>query len=540
MAVLVAMAVVVLALESVQAAPERAVIGSVSLLALLGNFMMLDARRHALGRARRIAGRARAILAAVAEADADSSDPIADIDRRLEAIDAAIAPVRHRLTRRHHRTGLPTREPLLTAMRKDLSAGAGGTLAIFEFCDFDRLSAFDLDVAEEAMARLAERIARMVGDHAWVAQIDRARIGVWFTRANRDATASEIDAICYALTEAIVIDNQPIAPEMAAGRASAPDDGADAAELLMAAIATLAGIQRRVDPAAGSAAPAMHRAREAFTLEQDLRQAVARGEFELAYQPLVDAAHHRVCGAEALIRWRHPQRGLVQPGEFIPVVEATGLAEEVGLWALNAACRQVRQWRRDGLDGLSVAVNLSAGQLARGDLADIVARTMARHRIGAGMLEIELTETVAAGDVERAQRLFDALRKHGVAIAIDDFGTGYSSLSYLRQLSFDKLKIDREFVDHVDQRPASQAICQSLIALGRGLGIRVLAEGVERREEFDWLHRHGCTLFQGFHFGRPMTAHDLGILAADPAVAQLTSAAAPSALRDSIEKRMQG
>jgi EAL domain-containing protein (putative c-di-GMP-specific phosphodiesterase class I)/GGDEF domain-containing protein len=539
LAIAVAMIVVAMAAGGIDVAPARALVGSIALLALLGNLLTLDARRVSRRRARLVADRAGHILSAVADRDIDSADPVVDIERRVEAIDAAIDPIRHRLVRRHRGTGLPTREPLLAAMRADLTDRRHGTLCIFEFCDFDRLSAFDLDIADEAIMLLAGRISRMVGDHALVAQIDRARIGAWFRAGDREVIRSEIDAICYALSETITIDDQDILPEIASGRASAPDDGEGADQLMMAAIATLAGIQRRIDHGGGAAAPVAWRARDAFALEQDLHHAITRGEFELAYQPLVDAGASRICGAEALIRWHHPQRGLIMPSQFIPLVEASGMAHDIGMWALNTACRQARAWQRGGLAGLSVAVNLSACQLEQDDLPVMIARTMSRHGLGAGMLEVELTETVAAGDTLRARKLFEGLRARGVSIAIDDFGTGYSSLSYLRQLSFDKLKIDREFVTDVDSRPASQAICQSVIALGRGLGIHVLAEGVERAEEFDWLTQHGCTLFQGFYFGRPMAPRDFSALVAGGTIADLISVASPRGLQARIQKGMR-
>lgn len=531
------------AVGSINIVPARGLVGSIALLALLGNLLTLDARRFSRRRARLVANRAGHILAAIAHRDADSDDPMMDIERRVEALDAAIDPIRHRLVRQHRGTGLPTREPLLAAMQTDLGEQRHGTLCVIEFCDFDRLSVFDLDIAVKAMTHLASRISRMVGDHALVAQIDRARIGAWFRLRPPSLVGSEIDAICYALGETITIDGQDILPEIASGRASAPDDGDGADQLMMGAIAMLAGTQRRVDRG-GATAPIASRAQEAFALEQDLHHAVARGEFDLVYQPIVNARMNRICGAEALIRWRHPQRGLILPSQFIPLVEASGLAQDVGMWTLNTACRQARIWHQSGLDcqsglnGLSVAVNLSACQLEHDDLPAMIARTMERHGLGAGMLEIELTETVAADDIARARKLFEALRARGVAIAIDDFGTGYSSLSYLRQLTFDKLKIDREFVTDVDTRPASQAICQSLVALGRGLGIRVLAEGVERREEFDWLAQHGCTLFQGFYFGKPMTADDFAALAASDAIADLISVTAPRSLQTRIQQRM--
>jgi EAL domain-containing protein (putative c-di-GMP-specific phosphodiesterase class I) len=240
--------------------------------------------------------------------------------------------------------------------------------------------------------------------------------------------------------------------------------------------------------------------RDRYALEQDLRGALQNGEFELRYQPQVDAASGRVSGAEALLRWNSPRAGWSRRHLFIPVLESAGMIEEVGLWVLNASCREARTWHRLGQGPLTVAVNVSAHQLDRPDIHTLIKRTLERHSLRAGMLEIELTESAAAADVGRAARLFEALHGLGIHIAIDDFGTGFSSLSALRVLAFDKIKIDRQFVTDVEQRRDSQAICQSIIALGRGLGIRVLAEGVERQEEYLWLRRHGCSGVPGLLF----------------------------------------
>jgi EAL domain-containing protein (putative c-di-GMP-specific phosphodiesterase class I) len=208
-------------------------------------------------------------------------------------------------------------------------------------------------------------------------------------------------------------------------------------------------------------------------------------------------------------------RGLVSPAEFIPLAEAAGLAGEIGTWVLDAACRAARSWSATGLPSVRIAVNVSGHQLERDGFDLLVERTLSRHGLPPRLLELELTETIAMADSRTAALLFERIRALGVAISIDDFGTGYSSLSYLKKLSFDKLKIDREFVTDVDSRRDCQAICQSIIALGRGLGISVLAEGVERAEEMMWLRRHGCQLFQGFHFARPMPEPDFLAFARD-------------------------
>ena len=211
-------------------------------------------------------------------------------------------------------------------------------------------------------------------------------------------------------------------------------------------------------------------------------------------------------GAEALLRWRHPELGMVSPARFIPVLEQSGMMEDVGLWVLNAACRQARAWEDQGLSGLKLAVNLSARQCRDPGLAKVIVRTLERHSLKPESLELELTETAAMEDSDRTRALLGELRHAGIGVAIDDFGAGYSSLSYLKNLPFSKLKIDREFVDRVDQRRDSQAICAALVELSRRLGITVLAEGVERREEVDALQTLGCGMFQGYFFSPPLAA----------------------------------
>ena len=435
---------------------------------------------------------------------------------------------------RHQKTGLATREPLLAAMRTDLASGMiGGMLGIIEFVDFDRLNGFDCDLADRTLTTISDRVKRMIGPRRPVGQVDRARVAIWFGAGNDgDAARAELDAIRYALADSIDHEGRTIIPELRTGSAVHASVGDTPELLLTRAIASLAtgGVtfgERAPDPEA--------QARRAFTLEQDLRQAIARGQLELVYQPLIDGVHQRLCGAEALMRWHHPEFGAVPPTEFIPIAEQAGLAQEIGMWAMNAACREARGWR-----DLYVAVNLSAQQLVGDDLPKMIERTLARHRLSPARLEIELTETVAADDVAHVRAMFERLHAIGVRIAIDDFGTGYSSLSYLRTLAFDKIKIDREFVTEIDTRTDSQAICQSLIALGRGLGIRVLAEGVERREEYEWLRRHGCTLFQGFLFARPLSAAEFAAFARDTAAVTRATAVSPAALQSHVIERLTG
>lgn len=469
---------------------------------------------------------------------ADARDPLGRIEAGLDAIERLLPGLNARIAQRHDITRLPTREPLFAAIAADARAAEqGGLLALVELVDFDRLNAFDSALADAALSAIAGRLTRMVGERRIVASVDRARLAVWFGGDTPVADArAEQDAIGYALRDVIALDGREIVPEIRTSAVQYPAEGATPEALVTRAIAALAA----GSPEAAAAPDPAEAARKRYTVEQELRQAVARNQFELAFQPLVDAAEQRVCGAEALLRWRHPALGLVSPDRFVPVVEEAGLAEEVGLWTLNAACREASRWQREGLGGLHVAVNLSAQQLHGGDLRALVERTLARHSLAPGRLLIELTETLAAGDAARTAALFASLHKLGVAIAIDDFGTGYSSLAYLMRLSFDKLKIDREFVTEVDRRRESQAICHSIIALGRGLGIRVLAEGVERFEEYAWLRRHGCTLFQGYWFARPLAPDAFVAFARDRAAIERMTASPAAALQSSLSERMAG
>jgi EAL domain-containing protein (putative c-di-GMP-specific phosphodiesterase class I) len=252
-------------------------------------------------------------------------------------------------------------------------------------------------------------------------------------------------------------------------------------------------------------------ARRQMDLQNALRRAVERQDFALHYQPVISATAGelpRIIGAEALLRWNHPELGPISPAVFIPIAERIGLMDEIGPWILQTGCAQLRAWDEAGLPPLRLAVNLSARQFSDRRLVTVIADFVQRFSVPPRRLEVEMTETAAMQDRATTRRVFGELRELGVTIAIDDFGTGYSTMSHLRDVTFDTLKIDREFVRDVDSTPSSRAICKALIELGRGLDIEVLAEGVERTEEVATLQTYGCSVFQGFYFGRPMPSAD--------------------------------
>ncbi|HEX2725143.1 MAG TPA: bifunctional diguanylate cyclase/phosphodiesterase, partial [Beijerinckiaceae bacterium] len=240
-------------------------------------------------------------------------------------------------------------------------------------------------------------------------------------------------------------------------------------------------------------------------LEMDLRKALANGEFELFYQPQVSIATREVGGYEALLRWRHPERGLVPPSDFIPVAEDTGLIAQLGNWVIRQACREAATWPA----GLNVSINLSPVQFRNRTLVDTVVDALQISGLSPARLEVEITESVLLQDNETTVDMLHKLRALGVRVALDDFGTGYSSLSYLRSFPFDKIKLDQSFVRELSTRADCLAIVQSIARLGASLRMTTIAEGVETEEQVRQLRAAGCAEAQGYLFGRPKPADEL-------------------------------
>jgi predicted signal transduction protein with EAL and GGDEF domain len=253
--------------------------------------------------------------------------------------------------------------------------------------------------------------------------------------------------------------------------------------------------------------PAMHaRAMSRLKLETDLRRALDRDEFRIHYQPIVSLRDCRIIGFEALLRWQRPDFGLVMPGEFIPVAEETGQIQFIGLWVLREACRQMRAWTLQFPSDppFTVAVNISAKQFAQPDLVSEVGDILRETCLDSRCLKLELTESVTMREVERAVRIFGELKRLGVRLCMDDFGTGYSSLSQLRRLPLDILKIDRSFVSEMEDSSESYAIVQTILSLGRSLGMEMVAEGVESANQVGLLKSLGCEYAQGYFFSKPI------------------------------------
>ena len=255
------------------------------------------------------------------------------------------------------------------------------------------------------------------------------------------------------------------------------------------------------------------------TMELDLRKAIQRGEFELHYQPLVNLKTEQISEFEALIRWHHPERGLIPPADFIPLAEETALIVPIGEWVLRQACEEAAKWPSH----ISIAVNLSPAQFKTANISQTVINALAQSGLSAARLELEITECILLLNSESILNTLHQLRAMGVRISMDDFGTGYSSLNYLRSFPFDKIKIDRSFVHNLSSNKELMAIIRAVAGLGRSLGMKTTGEGVETREELDYLKVEGCTEAQGYYFSKAVPAkevHDLlAALAVEEAVA---------------------
>jgi diguanylate cyclase (GGDEF)-like protein len=424
-------------------------------------------------------------------------------------------------------TGLPNRVLLIDQLRSAVSHAqrAAGKLAVM-FIDLDGFKRVNdtlgHDAGDELLRVVAGRISHSVRATDAVVRMEVgesttsiARLGgdefvVLVSDLKQAEDASRVGArILQALVEPIQVAVQEIVVSCSIGIALFPEDGETTETLLMNADAAMYCAKSKGRNTLQYYSPSMNaKAREKLALESSLRKALERGEMVLYFQPQVDELNGTIAGAEALIRWQHPKSGLVQPAEFIPLAEESGLIVPLGEWMLRAACAQNKAWQDAGLPALRVAVNVSAPQFDEERLVLTVVQALEETGLSPAYLELEVTESVLIHDIDVALRTLQRLKAIGVRLAIDDFGTGYSSLSYLKRFPVDALKIDRSFVRDVITDPDDEAITSSIVALARNLHLQVVAEGVESAEQRIFLRQRGCHLQQGFFFCRPLPAEE--------------------------------
>lgn len=404
-------------------------------------------------------------------------------------------------------TGLPNRRLFRTRCESLLESGTKFGLVCLNIDDFRSVNeSFGLGAGDQVLHEWASRLQACVGDADKVCRWNADEFLVLTVQeGGLDAAAELCERMAQTAARAFDLGGRTVELTLSQGIAQFPEDAANFDDLLGQAAAALQEAKAAGKNIVRYATPgANERAREHFRIARGLRRALSRQEFELHYQPQVDLRSGEVVGAEALLRWRDPDRGLVPPGQFIGVAERTGLIVDIGAWVVERACADAARWRDQGLGTLPLSVNVSVVQMRRGDFPHLLAQAIARHGLQAGQFEVELTESVFLDDAARMRTVLAGMKRSGLRVAIDDFGTGYSSLAYLRRLDVDRLKVDRSFVLGLTEDDDASAIVSAVIQMAHALGLRVVAEGVEDEATMLRLRELGCDEAQGYWFHRPL------------------------------------
>ena len=411
-------------------------------------------------------------------------------------------------------TGLPNRFNFSERVNDMIKAAKrSGTMVAVLCLDVGGLKKVNDSLGNATGDRLLKDVSKRLTENLREADITARRGGVEFGAAlsgirGIEHVAMVAEKICQTLLSPLyAIDSHNLAVSTNIGISIYPDDGTDGGELISSADAAMHHAKHLGrNNYQFHTADMNARALAMLLTEQDLRRALDREEFLLHFQPQLDARTGRIVGAEALIRWRHPERGMVSPAQFIPIAEERGLIVPIGTWVLREACRQNRAWQEAGMPAVPIAVNLSALHFQQKDLSQEVARALRDCGLAAEYLDLELTESAVMRDVEDSIATMQALKEIGVKLSLDDFGTGYSSLNQLKRFPLDKLKIDQSFVRGLTSDRYDLAISTAIIAMGKALNLRLIAEGVETAEQLQVLQSIGCHEIQGYYVSRPIPA----------------------------------
>jgi diguanylate cyclase (GGDEF)-like protein/PAS domain S-box-containing protein len=410
-------------------------------------------------------------------------------------------------------TGLSNRF-LLTDRFSQVAANAerNDTRFALLFIDLDRFKnvndTLGHTIGDQLLCDVAQRLAHAVRNTDTISRQGGDEFIVLLNEIESPDTAAQVARkLMQVLGEPFQLGGHQITVTPSIGIAVSPEDGTDLDSLLKHAdLAMYDAKQQGRNNYQFFRREMNARSLEMLLMESDLRQALRKGEFELHYQPQLAFGSPRPVGVEALLRWRHPERGLVSPADFIPIAEETGLIVPIGQWVLETACRQTALWRAGEWPEMRVAVNLSAAQFRQPGLITLTRQAMQAAGLPPQALELEVTESILMSDAEATAATLNELSAMGVTLAIDDFGTGYSSLAYLKRFPVDTLKVDRSFVHNIGTDEEGAAICSAIIGLAHSLHLEVVAEGVETQEQYDWLARAGCHYVQGYLTGRPAPA----------------------------------
>lgn len=404
-------------------------------------------------------------------------------------------------------TELPNRTRFMEVFVDAIGSGSGALLLM----DVDRFAAINNalghEVGDRLLQELAQRLRGFVPDTHFVARLGGDEFAILARGLDKSASVEFVQALLGELRAPMMLDGQRLDVEASVGIVMFPADGDSITALMRRADLAMTLAKRRHDGFAFGSDIASEPPHEQLALIGEMREALARDEFVAYYQPKQELASGRIKGAEALLRWRHPEKGLVPPGRFIPFAEQTGFIREITPWLLRHVVRQATDWYRAGLE-IVTSVNLSTLDLACPTLVPDVKRLLEETGLPARLLCLEITESALMDDPEEALRHLDELAALGVKLSIDDYGSGQASLAYVQQLPVHELKVDRAFVDKVDQRPKNAAIVRSTILLCRELGLTVVAEGAETPEELAWLVSNDCDVVQGYGIARPMPADE--------------------------------
>jgi c-di-GMP phosphodiesterase len=413
-------------------------------------------------------------------------------------------------------TGLPNRQKLQEQLDKILIDAGRRQRRVAVLCvgldDFKSVNEqFTYQAGDKLLLALADRLRAHSGRLGALARLGGDQFALVQADIDQPYEAAELaQSILDDLEAEFALDHEEIRLRATIGITLFPEDGDSTEKLLQKAEQTMtlakSRSRNRYQFYIASVDSEMRRRRE---LEKDLRDALSRNQFHLVYQPQISYRDHQVVGVEALIRWQHPEHGLVPPDLFIPLAEQNGTIIPIGEWVLDQACRQLREWHDLGFTGLRMAVNLSTVQLHHAELPRVVNNLLQIYRLPPRSLELEVTETGLMEDISTAAQHLLSLRRSGALIAIDDFGTGYSSLSYLKSLPLDKIKIDKSFVQDLLDDDDDATIVRAIIQLGKSLGMQVIAEGVETAEQEAYIISEGCHEGQGYYYSKPLPAREL-------------------------------